>query len=269
MRYDAKKGITIMLVDTNEKFLQYFQNFLSENLHYNFITANNGTRALQMAEEIPVHMFLMETKLTPAVNGFKTLELIRGNEKISKTPAIFVTAMRDQATMSKAWSAGIDDYIKKPVKESEVIKSIAKFIKKFMRFRILIVDEDEKFISEVKTIFALKFPYKVEFITTTSALTGLDIIDEHEINLLILGNNMAIVNGVRMLSMLEDRGKLDNLPTVFLPDELTIEERYKVAELGIEFFAEKPLQAKSFVESAMQALNVPPIPIFDEDVFQL
>ena len=269
MRYDANKGITIMLVDTNEKFLQYFQQFLCNNLPYNFIPVNNGSLALLKAEEIPVHMFLMETKLTPAVNGFRTLELIRNNEKLSKVPVCFVTAMRDKATAAKAIAAGVDDYLKKPVKESEVLKSIIKLIKKSISFKILIVDNDEKIFPEIKRILALKFPYKVEILTTTSALTGLDIIDEQEIHLLILGNNMHTVNGTRMLGMLESRGKLETLPVIFFPDDLKIEERHQIVDFGIEFFAEKPLRPRDFIETTMQALNVSPIPIFDDEVFQI
>jgi len=37
MRYNAKDGITVMLVDTNEKFLQHFFRFLKAKLPYHFI----------------------------------------------------------------------------------------------------------------------------------------------------------------------------------------------------------------------------------------
>ena len=269
MRYNAKHGITIMLVDTNEKFLQYFQDFLKENLSWNVIVEQNGAKAILKAETTPVHLFLMETKLTPTCNGFRTLELIRGNEKIAKTPVCFVTAMRDKGTLAKAWSAGVDGYFKKPIVSEEILKAVIEHITKTVKFKILIVDSDEKIFPELKRLLCLKFPYKIEIFTAESAFEGLNILDSQEINLLIVGNNMSTISGVRMIAMVKDKEGYADIPVVFIPDELSAEERYQIVELGIEHFIEKPFKPNEPIEVMMTALNVPPVPMFDDDVIQI
>ena len=266
MRYDVSNGLTVMLVDTNEKFLKYFQQFLSENLPYKIIAEKSGTQALLTANHQPVHLFLMETKLAKPVTGFKMLELIRNDNKLAEVPVIFVSALRDKATVAKAKAAGVEEYLFKPVRESEAIKSVVKIIKQSVKFTVLVVDADEKMFPYTKVMLSSRFPYKVKVITTNSAFTGLDIIDAQEINLLILGNNMEVINGVRMLEMLQSRDQLEKLPVVFVPENLEMEDRYKIAELGIEHYAEKPFRANDLVKTMLDALNVPPPPIFEEDL---
>lgn len=266
MRYDSNTGITIMLVDTNEKFLQFFQQFLSENLPYKFISEKSGTHALLTANQKPVHLFLMESKLAQPFNGLKVLELIRNDDKLAKVPVIFVSALRDKVTIAKAKSAGAAEYFFKPIKEAEIIKSVVKYLKKSVKFTVLVVDDDERSFYFLKNTIQSRFPYGAEVITVNSALTGLDIIDAQEINLLICGNNMPTVNGVRMLEMLRSRGQLENLPAIFVPENLSDDDRFTLAELGIENYLEKPFQPKKLIENMMQALNVPPPPMFEEDL---
>ena len=261
MRYDAKEGITIMLVDTNEKFLQHFYRFLKSKLPYRLIFEKNGTRALLTADKKPVHLFLMEAKLTPTVSGFKTLELIKNDEKLSNIPVIFVSALRDKDSVAKAMLLGVDDYLHKPIIPEEVLDRVVKFIRKTVKFKILYVDSDESLFPRVVSIIKHLFPYKVEVFTANSAPAGLEIIDTQEVNLLICGNNMPIVNGARMLSMLRDQEKLDKLGVVFIPEELSEADRYTVAELEISHYAEKPFsKPEEFISTIMAALNAPPIP---------
>ncbi len=267
MRYDSKSGITIMLVDTNESFLRQFFYFLKKKLPWKIIFEKNGTRALLTADKKPVHLFLMEAKLTPTVSGFKTLELIRNDEKLSKIPVIFVSSLRDKDSVAKAMVLGVDDYLHKPIIPEEVLDRVVKFIKKTVKFKILFVDSDESLFPRVTSMIKHLLPYQAEVVTANSAPAGLEIIDTQEINLLICGNNMPIVSGVRMLSMLKDQEKLDDLAVVFIPEELSESDRHTVADLEIEHYLEKPFSdPEEFISAIMAALNVPPIPDMNEDL---
>ena len=270
MRYDAKDGITIMLVDTNEKFLQHFFYFLKKKLPWKFIFEKNGTRALLTADKRPVHLFLMEAKLTPQVSGYKTLELIKQDEKLSETPVIFVSALRDKISVAKAMALGVDDYLQKPIIPEEVLDRVVKFIKESVKFKILLVDHDEQYFPRMKSIIQHLFPYQAEVLTANAAPAAMEIIDREEINLVIVANNMPIISGVRMLSMLRDQEKLDKFGIVFVPDEdLSEADRHAVAELEIEHYLEKPYQnPEEFIQTVMAALNVPPIPHLNDDLEQ-
>ena len=265
MRYDHKDGITIMLVDTNERFLRYFFSFLKLNLPYKIIFEKNGTRALLTADKKPVHLFLMEAKLTPTVSGFRTLELIKNDDKLSKIPVIFVSALRDHISVKKAKALGVDDYLHKPIIPEEILDRVTKFINQSVKFKVLYVDSDESLFPRVKRIIHDLFPYKVEVVTANSAPAGLEIIDSQEINLLICGNNMPIVSGTRMLAMLKDQEKLDKLAVVFIPEELSLIDRETIADLEIENYAEKPFNnPDELIQAMISALNVPLPPVIDE-----
>lgn len=265
MRYDSKNGITIMLVDTDENFLKKFFYFLKKKLPYNFIFEKNGTRALLTARKKPVHLFLMEAKLTEQVSGFKTLELIRNDEKFSETPVIFVSALRDKISVAKAISLGVTDYLHKPIIPEEILDRVVKSVNKFVKFKILYVDSDEKLFPRVASIIQHLFPYKNEVITANSAPAGMEIISTQEINLLIVGNNMPVVNGARMISMLKDMEKLEKLSVIFIPEEMSEIDRNTLVELKIEHYAEKPFnKPEEFISTIMSALNVPQIPVFDD-----
>ena len=261
MRYDAKSGITIMLVDANEKFLQHFMRFLKKNLPYNVICEKNGTNALVTAEKKPVHLFLMEAKLTKQVSGFETLELIKNDEKLSNIPVIFISSLRDPVSVNRAKALDVDAYLYKPIVPKQVFDHVVRQIKKTVNFKILYVDGDSSLFPRVTNIVKNLFPYQVEIFTAESALEGMEIINSQEINLLVCGNDMPIISGVRMLSMLKEQEKLDDMAVIFVPNELDAAERYALAELEIEHYAEKPFEnPNEFIDTVMAALNISQIP---------
>jgi len=55
-------------------------------------------------------------------DGFEVLKSLRDAE--DKTPAIYITAMIDISSMTKGFSAGADDYIKKPFDPEELVLRI-------------------------------------------------------------------------------------------------------------------------------------------------
>lgn len=264
MRYDAKNGITILLVDSDEKFLRMLYFILKKKLPYHIIAERSATRGLLKSDKIPVHLILTAINM-PKIDGFRMLTLIHNDEKLVNVPVIFVTERRDQQSVVKAIEAGVDDYIKKPVIPEEIIERCVQFIKKSVTFNVLVVDGDEKIFPDIIEMIQVGFPYQTKIFTANSAPAGLEIIDTNEVNLLILGNNMPIVSGVRMLDLLNDKEQLEKLSVVFMPDDLNVEERHRIAELGIEFFAERNIfQPEWFGEICMDALNLKPPPEFDD-----
>ena len=69
----------------------------------------------------------------PEFNGLELLESLRNTS--DKTPTIFISAMVDLETMSKAFKIGADDYLKKPFFPEELLLRI---VSKFQRQSALI-----------------------------------------------------------------------------------------------------------------------------------
>ncbi|MDD2358113.1 MAG: response regulator transcription factor [Thiovulaceae bacterium] len=64
----------------------------------------------------------------PYLNGFDLLKSLR--QSGSKTPAVFISALSDIASLSNAFDVGADDYIKKPFDFDELLIRIKALLKR-------------------------------------------------------------------------------------------------------------------------------------------
>jgi diguanylate cyclase (GGDEF)-like protein len=78
------------------------------------IIAESGEEALQMVENTPVDMIIMDVEM-PGLNGFETTKLMREWLGDYWIPIIFVTGKSDDESYREGIEAGGDDYLIKPV----------------------------------------------------------------------------------------------------------------------------------------------------------
>lgn len=78
------------------------------------LLAESGEAALQLIEDTPVDMIIMDVEM-PGLNGFETTALIREWLGSQWIPIIFVTGMSDDDDYRQGIEAGGDDYLIKPV----------------------------------------------------------------------------------------------------------------------------------------------------------
>jgi CheY-like chemotaxis protein len=90
---------------------------------------SNGREVLKSLKKIPYNLILMDVQM-PELDGIKTTFLIRNKEKETgmHIPIIAMTAHAFKEDMEKCFSAGMDDYITKPVNPSELFRAISKQI---------------------------------------------------------------------------------------------------------------------------------------------
>ncbi len=76
----------------------------------------NGREALDMAMRFPYDVILMDCQM-PEMDGYCATEKIRGLDGlVSRTPIVAMTANAMQGDRERCISAGMDDYVSKPVK---------------------------------------------------------------------------------------------------------------------------------------------------------
>lgn len=105
---------------------------LGETIHemltdagYDTVWVQNGGDAAEKAYEGSFDLYVLDINV-PEINGFDLLESLRDAQ--DETPAIFISAMTDIAAMTKGFSVGADDYLKKPFYPEELLLRIeAKF----------------------------------------------------------------------------------------------------------------------------------------------
>ena len=95
--------------------------------HYTVDWARSGDDAAQLSFDHSYDLYLFDVNV-PDINGFELLEQLR--EADDSTPTIFISALSDISSITKGFSLGADDYLKKPFFPEELLVRIeAKFAK--------------------------------------------------------------------------------------------------------------------------------------------
>jgi len=103
----------ILLVEDSATLRHAMRSYIVEAGH-TAIIARSGEEALQMLENDPVDMIIMDVEM-PGLNGFETTRLIREWLAGHWIPIIFVTGLSDDENYREGIEAGGDDYLIKPV----------------------------------------------------------------------------------------------------------------------------------------------------------
>ncbi len=85
--------------------------------------ADNGQQAVMMAAKIPYCLILMDIQM-PKLDGISATIQIRKSE-MERIPIVAITATADQLSCS---SAGIDDFLRKPITPEQLRGVIEKWV---------------------------------------------------------------------------------------------------------------------------------------------
>ncbi|WP_345970249.1 MULTISPECIES: response regulator transcription factor [Sulfurimonas] len=110
----------ILLLEDDPVLGESLQDLLTRN---GFETAwvTDGEAAADAAFETPFDLYLFDINV-PLLSGFDLLSALRDAE--DRTPAIFISALRDIDSMTKGFAAGAEDYLKKPFDIDELLLRI-------------------------------------------------------------------------------------------------------------------------------------------------
>jgi two-component system CAI-1 autoinducer sensor kinase/phosphatase CqsS len=119
------KNRTILIADdsdTNRELLK--STFLEFGMHT--LEAAHGTAALELLNTHPDCDAILLDMHMPGLDGIETTRLVRSKDHAYRAiPIIMMTGDTDEKTMNLAFSAGIDDYIIKPIKTNSLLEKLA------------------------------------------------------------------------------------------------------------------------------------------------
>jgi len=120
-------GRRILVVDDNEVNLLVAQRML-EQLGYRVDTAVSGEQAIEASAGGDYVAILIDSQM-PGMSGNETTRLIRDREgDLQHTPIIALTANAMTEDREKAFAAGVDDYLSKPVFVGELEASLRRVL---------------------------------------------------------------------------------------------------------------------------------------------
>jgi len=144
----------ILLMEDDEIFFQTLKEFL-EDEGFEIVGAKDAEEALDLTYEQKFDLYLLDVNV-PFLNGFDFLKSLRDSG--DKTPAFFITALRDVNSLSKGFDSGADDFIKKPFDPDELVIRIKAALKKqydILKYRDIEYDPISKIIKKNGEIITL------------------------------------------------------------------------------------------------------------------
>ncbi|MDP3313256.1 response regulator [Lutibacter sp.] len=100
-----------------------------ELANYIVKTANNGKKGVLLANEFKPDLILCDI-LMPELDGFGVLQIISKTPELESVPFIFLTAKTHYEDLRRGMDLGADDYLTKPIEESELLRAIDSRLKR-------------------------------------------------------------------------------------------------------------------------------------------
>ena len=121
-------GKRVLVVEDNRVNQVLIVRLLS-NWGAEVMMAEHGGQAMIKIEECHFDLIIMDCQM-PIMNGFEATEIIRQKESQGRlrTPIVAMTAAAMNADRERCLAVGMDDYISKPFKRSELARVIAKHL---------------------------------------------------------------------------------------------------------------------------------------------
>jgi len=90
---------------------------------YEILSASSGKAALSILLRETVDLILLDIMM-PELDGFETAKLIKKNRKTKDIPIIFLTAKKDEETVTSCYEVGAVDYMSKPFNAKELFARV-------------------------------------------------------------------------------------------------------------------------------------------------
>jgi two-component system cell cycle response regulator DivK len=112
MEKDSRDRTVLIVEDSDDA--RYFMRLALEQLGYLIVEAENGARALEVAERERPDIILMDLSL-PIMDGLAATEKIRASAELGSIPIVAVTAHQETDFRAGAKAAGFNAYVTKPI----------------------------------------------------------------------------------------------------------------------------------------------------------
>ncbi len=94
---------------------------------YQVVEAINGKEGIEVAEIERPDLILMDLSL-PVMDGWEATRRRKAHDELRYIPIIALTAHAMIGDEEKAWAAGCDDYIVKPLDDGELLSKLARYL---------------------------------------------------------------------------------------------------------------------------------------------
>jgi CheY-like chemotaxis protein len=120
---DDLVGKTVLLVDDDARNIFALSSVL-ERRGMHVLTATTGNEAIALVEATPDLAIVLMDIMMPEMDGYQTMQVIRGNPEFRRLPIIALTAKAMKGDREKCLDAGASDYLAKPVNTEQLLSAL-------------------------------------------------------------------------------------------------------------------------------------------------
>ena len=119
---DSPKA-TILVADDDASLRELIRAVLGSR--YRFVEAADGREVLAVAREVRPDLIVLDVML-PGLSGIEVLDELRGDDEISGTPVVVITAWSHAEV--DAWTAGADRFVSKPFDPDDLSTAVEELL---------------------------------------------------------------------------------------------------------------------------------------------
>ncbi len=140
--------VRILLIEDEKNIRESIEEILTLN-GYEVISAQDGKSGYLKAINIKPDLIICDIMM-PNMDGYEVLSQIRETKSIATSAFIFLTALSQRENRRKGVNLGADDYITKPFKIDELLKSIeSRLLRKFSTEKAAIIEEQKRYAKDL------------------------------------------------------------------------------------------------------------------------
>ena len=118
----------ILIVEDDDDLVNLATHWL-ERAGYAVEHASDGAAALTLLKNDPLPALVLLDIMLPKIDGFEVLRRIRADARTKRLPVVMVTSFSRDKDANRAREIGANDYIVKPLMESDFLKRIQPLVR--------------------------------------------------------------------------------------------------------------------------------------------
>ena len=112
-----------ILVVEDDRMIRENVMALLESENFEVLEAENGKKAISILNDIKPDLIISDIMM-PEIDGYELLKYIQSSDGLNDIPFIFLTSKNDEIELRIGMNWGADDYLTKPYKSEDLLKTI-------------------------------------------------------------------------------------------------------------------------------------------------
>jgi two-component system cell cycle response regulator len=109
----------VLIVEDHPQVAELLEAYLADMPDVSTLIARNGEQALARVRDSHPDLILLDIMM-PRMSGFEACRILKEDPQTRDIPIIVVTALNTDTDYERAYEAGADDYLRKPVNRVEL-----------------------------------------------------------------------------------------------------------------------------------------------------